>query len=71
MDRHLRAFYILIVTQTLSLIGSAMTSVALGIRVFDDTGNTTPLMLASFFSALPLMIAGALPAFLPTAGTGG
>ncbi len=58
MKLHLRTFYILTITQVLSIIGSAMTNVAIGIRVFNDTGDSTPLMLASFFSALPLMIGG-------------
>lgn len=57
---HLRTFYILTITQVLSIIGSAMSHVALGIRVFDDTGNTTPLLLASFCAALPLMAGGSL-----------
>ena len=58
MNRHLRTFYILTITQVFSIIGSAMTSVAIGIRVFNDTGDSTPLLMASFFSALPLMIGG-------------
>lgn len=58
MNRNLRTFYILTITQVFSIIGSAMTNVAIGIRVFNDTGDSTPLLLASFFSALPLMIGG-------------
>jgi len=58
MDRHLKTFYIITLTQVFSIIGSAMTHVAIGIRVFNDTGDSTPLLLASFFSALPLMIGG-------------
>lgn len=58
MKRYLRTFYVLTITQVLSIIGSAMTNVAIGIRVFNDTNDSTPLMLASFFSALPLMISG-------------
>jgi DHA3 family macrolide efflux protein-like MFS transporter len=60
----LRTFYILTVTQVISLIGSRMTGVALGIRVFNDTGNSTPLLLASFFTALPLMVGGSLAGVL-------
>ena len=62
MRHHLRTFYVLTVTQVLSLIGSGMTHVAVGIRVFDDTGDSTPLLLASFFGVLPLMIGGSLAA---------
>ncbi|MEM8531080.1 MAG: MFS transporter [Chloroflexota bacterium] len=54
----IRTFYLLTITQVCSLIGSLMTSTALGIRIFNDTGNSTPLLLASFFAALPLMIGG-------------
>jgi DHA3 family macrolide efflux protein-like MFS transporter len=61
---HLRTFYVLTVTQVLSLIGSGMTHVAVGIRVFSDTGDSTPLLLASFFGALPLMIGGSLAGVL-------
>ena len=60
MTRNLRTFYVLTATQVMSIIGSAMTHVAIGIRVFNDTNNSTPLLLASFFSALPLMIGGSL-----------
>ena len=64
MNRHLRTFYILVATQVLSMIGSAMTSLAIGIWVFNDTGNATPLLLASFFAALPLMLAGSFAGVL-------
>jgi hypothetical protein len=56
--RHLRTFYLLTVTQVLSIIGSIMTHTAVGIRVFSDTGTSTPLLMASFFAALPLMVGG-------------
>jgi MFS family permease len=42
----------------LSIIGSIMTHTAVGIRVFSDTGESTPLLMASFFVALPLMVGG-------------
>jgi len=56
--RHLRVFYILTITQVLSLIGSMMTHVAVSIKVFNDTGDSTPVLMASFFSALPMMAGG-------------
>ena len=40
MKPNLRTFYILTITQVLSIIGSAMTNVAIGIRVFNDTGDS-------------------------------
>ncbi|MBZ0299149.1 MAG: MFS transporter, partial [Anaerolineae bacterium] len=60
MSRHLRTFYTLTVTQVLSLIGSMMTGVAVGIWVFNETGDSTPVLLTSFFAALPLMLGGSL-----------
>ena len=54
--RNLRTFYIIILTQTFSLIGSQMSSLAVGIWVFNETGNAAPLALAAFFSALPRVI---------------
>ena len=63
-SRHLRTFYILSITQVLSGIGSRMTGIALGIRIFQDTGNTTPVMLTSLFSALPLIIGGSFAGVL-------
>jgi MFS family permease len=56
----LRTFYILVITQTLSLIGSRMTSVAIGLRVFADTGQAAPLLLVSFFNELPAMLFNSL-----------
>jgi MFS family permease len=60
MNRHLRTFYLLTLTQVLSLIGSGMTHVAVGIWLFERYGQSTPLLLSSFFSALPLMVGGLL-----------
>jgi len=54
----LRTFYTLVLTQTLSLIGSRMTSIAIGIRVTLDTGQAAPLLLVSFFNELPPMLFG-------------
>ena len=62
--RTLRTFYILIVTQVLSLIGSSMTGVAVGIRVFTQTGDATPVLLAGFFAALPMMALGSVAGVL-------
>ncbi|MCB9461345.1 MAG: MFS transporter [Anaerolineaceae bacterium] len=51
-------FYILTVTQVLSLIGSRMTSIAFGIWLFQQTGDSAPVLLASFFVMLPQALAG-------------
>lgn len=55
---NVRTFYIYTLTQIGSLIGSLMTATALGIYLFTTTGSTTPILLASFFGALPLMLGG-------------
>lgn len=57
-------FYILLVTQTFSLIGSRMTAVAVGIWVFRETGLAAPLLLVSFFTELPGMLIGGLAGVL-------
>jgi len=59
-----KPFYALIATQTVSLIGSRMTSIGVGIWVFAETGKTAPLLLTSFFNELPGMLAGGLAGVL-------
>ena len=53
----IRTFYILILTQTFSYIGSRMTGLAVGIKIFNDTGQVTPLALVGFFGMLPRILA--------------
>lgn len=55
-----KLFYSLLATQTLSLLGSRMTSIGVGIWVFTTTGKTAPLLLTSFFNELPGMLVGSL-----------
>ncbi|MFW5691746.1 MAG: MFS transporter [Chloroflexota bacterium] len=61
---NLRTFYILIITQTLSLIGSRISSLAVGIWIFQDTGNVTPLALVGFFAVAPMVLASSLAGVL-------
>lgn len=56
MKRNIRTFYALLLTQTISMIGSRMTSIAFGIWIFNETGNATPLTLVAFFTWLPRLI---------------
>ncbi len=56
--KNLTTFFILLVTQTVSLIGSRMTSMAMGIWIYSETGKAAPLLLASFFAELPGMLVG-------------
>lgn len=62
--RTLRTFYILIATQVFSLIGSQMTSLAIGIKVFKDTDQATPLAMVAFFAAVPRILSASLAGVL-------
>jgi MFS family permease len=62
--RNLSTFYIIVITQTLSLIGSRMTNIGVGIWLFKQTGNTTPLLLAAFFAELPGVLGSGLAGVL-------
>lgn len=57
---NLRTFYALILTQTFSMMGSRISGLAIGIWLFADTGNATPLLLVSFFAVLPQVVASGL-----------
>lgn len=59
-----RTFYILIITQIFSLIGSRMTGIAIGIKVFADTGDASPVLIAAFFAELPGMLGNTLAGFV-------
>lgn len=61
---HLRTFYVLVATQIFSLIGSRMTGIAVGFKVFADTGDTAPLLIGAFFAELPGMIGGTFTGLL-------
>lgn len=50
--------YGLLFTQAISLVGSRMTSVALGIWLYQKTGKTMDLLLIPLFNELPSLIFG-------------
>ncbi|MEZ4867187.1 MAG: MFS transporter [Caldilineaceae bacterium] len=54
------ALYLFLITQALSMIGSRMTAIGLGLWLFAETGNTTPLLLTVFFTELPGMVLGSV-----------
>jgi DHA3 family macrolide efflux protein-like MFS transporter len=54
----LAIYYALLITQTVSLIGSQISEYAVSISVFHATGHATPLALVAFFSAAPAILLG-------------
>lgn len=64
MTGTLRTFYVLLITQTLSYIGSAISTLAFGFWIFERTGQATPLTLVTFFSAVPTVLASGLSGVL-------
>jgi MFS family permease len=64
VQRGTRTFYALAVAQTVSQIGSTMSFLAVGIYVYQQTGQATPLALLSLFLLLPHMIAGGVAGVL-------
>lgn len=56
MRSTLRTFYVLVFTQVFSMLGSAMTTFAVSVWVYTETGSTTPLLLTAFFYWLPRVL---------------
>jgi DHA3 family macrolide efflux protein-like MFS transporter len=54
----LAIYYALLITQTVSLIGSQISEYAVSIAVFRATGHATPLALVAFFSLVPTILLG-------------
>jgi MFS family permease len=54
----LAIYYVLIVTEAVSLIGSQISGYAVSIAVFRATGHATPLALVAFFSTVPGVLLG-------------
>lgn len=54
----LRTYYVLLVAQAISLLGSQVSGFAVSIAVFRQTGHATPLALVAFFSAAPRVVLG-------------
>lgn len=51
-------YYALVLTQTVSLIGSQVSEFAVSIAIFRATGHATPFALVAFFSAAPAILLG-------------
>lgn len=63
-QRNLRTFYIILLTQTFSMIGSRISALAIGFSIFADTGEATPLTLVAFFAVLPMLLASNISGLL-------
>jgi len=53
-----RTYYILLLAQAVSLLGSQISGLAVSIAVFRQTGHATPIALVAFFSLAPRMFLG-------------
>lgn len=53
-----KRLYVILGMQGISLLGSRLTAIAIGIAIVKKTGNVTPLLLISLFNELPLLFAG-------------
>lgn len=58
MDRMKKIVYLFFIIQGLSVIGSRITAVGVGIWLVAETGHVTPLLLISLFNELPLLVFG-------------
>jgi MFS transporter, DHA3 family, macrolide efflux protein len=63
-QQKIRTFYTILITQTLSLIGSRISALALGFWIFAETGEATPLTLVAFFTTVPMVLASGLSGVL-------
>jgi MFS transporter, DHA3 family, macrolide efflux protein len=61
--KNMRTFFIIWIGQVISMIGSSMTGFALGVWIFDQTGQATPFALVILSSTLPRVL------LLPVAGS--
>jgi DHA3 family macrolide efflux protein-like MFS transporter len=53
-----RTYYVLLLAQAVSLLGSQISGLAVGIAVFRQTGHATPLALVAFFTVAPRVLLG-------------
>ena len=54
----LKTYYVLLLAQAVSLLGSQVSGLAVSIAIFRQTGHATPLALVAFFSAAPRIVLG-------------
>ena len=54
--RGMRTFFVIWLGQLISVLGSGLTSFALGVWIFSETGQATPFALAVLFGTLPRLL---------------
>ncbi len=54
--KNMRSFLIIWIGQLISIVGSGLTSFALGVWIFDQTGQATPLAITVLFGNLPRIL---------------
>ena len=54
--KNMRTFFIIWTGQVISLLGSGLTSFALGVWIFQETGQATPFALTVLFASLPRIL---------------
>jgi len=63
VPKNMRTFWIIWGGQFISMLGSGLTSFALGVWIYDQTGQATPFALTALFATLPALI------LMPLAGS--
>ena len=54
--KSMKTFFIIWSGQLVSMIGSGITSFALGVWIFEETGKATPFAMIALFSLLPFLM---------------
>jgi len=63
IPKNMRTFWVIWGGQFISMLGSGLTSFALGVWIYDQTGQATPFAMTALFSTLPALI------LMPLAGS--
>lgn len=58
IEQHNHVLFILLFTQAISMVGTRMTTIALGIWLYQKTGQTMDLLLIPLFNELPSLLFG-------------
>ncbi len=56
--QNMRTFFVIWIGQLISILGSGLTSFALGVWIFQQTGRATPFAITVLFGSLPAVLLG-------------